>query len=95
MALLLCAMAFIAASAGPFKSLAAARNNTEEVLEIEPAKYVSQSSHSRKLRPRQSPQKMVLPDAVDAPLAIHEFVEASLVFWRRPPNLLRAPPALI
>ena len=95
MALILCAMSFFAASSGPFKSIAAARNNTEEVLEIEPAKYVSQSSHSRKLRPRHIPQKMVLPDAIEAPLAIPEFVEASLVFWLRPPNLLRAPPVLI
>lgn len=95
MALVLCAMAFFAASSGPFKSVAAARNNTEEVLEIEPAKYVSQSSHSRKLKPRQIPQRLVLPEAIETPLAVPDFPEALLSFWFQPPNLLRAPPVLL
>ena len=95
MALMLCAMAFFAASSGPLKSLAAERNNTEEVLEIEHAKYVSQSSHSRKLKPRQIPQKFEVPLVDEAPLAIPEFIEASLSYWLQPPNLLRAPPATL
>ena len=88
-------MAFFAVSSSPFKSIAAATNNTEEVLEIEPGKYVSHSSHSRKLRPRHVPQKLTLPKVVENPAAIPEFIEASLTFWLRPPNLLRAPPALV
>lgn len=95
MALILCAMVFFAVSSGPFKSIAAARNSTEEVLEVEPAKYVSQSSHSRKLKPRHLPQKLVLPEAIEAPQAVPDFPDALLSFWLRPPNLLRAPPVLL
>lgn len=92
--LVMSVMAFFAVYSGPFKSIAAARNNTEEVHEIEPGKFLSQSNHSRKLRPRQT--RIELPPVTDVenPAAFREFIEARLSFWLHPPDLLRAPPVL-